>query len=87
MPGLPFDELYLSFDKVTRCQEIAIDVLVDDSPVNRHLITEAEAATPCAADGGGDGRGPAVIHLPEIGVAGEEHRLDGLAWLLPRKSG
>lgn len=32
--GLPFDELYCSFDKVARCREIAIDVLVDDSPVN-----------------------------------------------------
>jgi len=32
--GLPFDELYCSFDKVARCREIGIDVLVDDSPVN-----------------------------------------------------
>lgn len=32
--GLPFDELYCSFDKVTRCCEIGIDVLVDDSPIN-----------------------------------------------------
>jgi uncharacterized protein len=32
--GLPYDELYCSFDKVTRCVEIGIDVLVDDSPVN-----------------------------------------------------
>jgi uncharacterized protein len=32
--GVPFDGLYCSFDKVTRCVEIGIDVLVDDSPVN-----------------------------------------------------
>ncbi|HVL96519.1 MAG TPA: hypothetical protein VM266_11730 [Solirubrobacteraceae bacterium] len=32
--GLPFDELYCSYDKVTRCVEIGIDVLIDDSPVN-----------------------------------------------------
>ena len=32
--GLPYDELYCSYDKVTRCVEIGIDVLVDDSPVN-----------------------------------------------------
>ena len=32
--GLPYDELYCSFDKVSRCREIGIDVLVDDSPVN-----------------------------------------------------
>jgi len=38
--GLPYDELYCSFDKVTRCVEIEIDVLIDDSPVN--LTTAAE---------------------------------------------
>ena len=32
--GLPHDELYCSYDKVTRCVEIGIDVLIDDSPVN-----------------------------------------------------
>jgi uncharacterized HAD superfamily protein len=32
--GLPYDELYCSYDKVSRCAEIGIDVLVDDSPVN-----------------------------------------------------
>jgi len=32
--GLPYDELYCSWDKVSRCTEIGIDVLVDDSPVN-----------------------------------------------------
>ena len=32
--GLPHDELYCSYDKVARCAEIAIDVLIDDSPIN-----------------------------------------------------
>jgi hypothetical protein len=32
--GLHFDELYCSFDKVARCSEIQIDLLIDDSPVN-----------------------------------------------------
>jgi uncharacterized HAD superfamily protein len=32
--GLPHHELYCSYDKIARCQEIAIDVLIDDSPVN-----------------------------------------------------
>jgi uncharacterized HAD superfamily protein len=32
--GLPYDDLYCSFDKVTRARELDIDVLVDDSPVN-----------------------------------------------------
>ena len=32
--GLPHDELYCSYDKVARCTEIGIDLLIDDSPVN-----------------------------------------------------
>jgi beta-phosphoglucomutase-like phosphatase (HAD superfamily) len=32
--GLPYDDLYCSFDKVSRCVELGIDVLIDDSPVN-----------------------------------------------------
>jgi hypothetical protein len=32
--GMPFDDLHCSFDKVTRCVELGIHVLVDDSPVN-----------------------------------------------------
>ena len=39
--GLPHDDLHCSFDKVGRCREIAIDVLIDDSPVN--LMQAAEA--------------------------------------------
>jgi hypothetical protein len=32
--GLPYDELYCSYDKVSRCVEIGIDVLIDDAPAN-----------------------------------------------------
>ena len=32
--GLPFDDLYCSFDKISRCVELGIDILIDDSPVN-----------------------------------------------------
>jgi uncharacterized protein len=32
--GMPYDDLHCSFDKITRCVELEIDVLVDDSPVN-----------------------------------------------------
>jgi uncharacterized HAD superfamily protein len=39
--GLPYDELYCSWDKVARCREIGIDVLIDDSPVN--LLNAGEA--------------------------------------------
>jgi uncharacterized HAD superfamily protein len=39
--GLRFDELYCSYDKVSRCQEIGIDLLIDDSPAN--IVRAAEA--------------------------------------------
>jgi FMN phosphatase YigB (HAD superfamily) len=32
--GMPYDDLHCSFDKVSRCVELGIHVLVDDSPVN-----------------------------------------------------
>ena len=31
---MPYDDLHCSYDKVSRCVELEIDVLVDDSPVN-----------------------------------------------------
>ena len=39
--GLPYDELYCSFDKVARCREIGIELLIDDSPVT--LMAAADA--------------------------------------------
>ncbi len=32
--GLPYDELYCSYDKLARCAEIDIGLLIDDSPLN-----------------------------------------------------
>jgi uncharacterized HAD superfamily protein len=32
--GMPYDDLHCSYDKITRCVELDIDVLVDDSPAN-----------------------------------------------------
>jgi uncharacterized HAD superfamily protein len=43
--GLPHDELYCSFDKVARCRELAIDVLIDDSPVTLVKASEAGITT------------------------------------------
>ena len=45
--GLPFDELYCSYDKVARCREIGIGVLIDDSPrtLERALAAGMTAAT------------------------------------------
>jgi hypothetical protein len=39
--GLRHDELYCSFDKVARCVELDIDVLIDDSPCNLQHALEA----------------------------------------------
>ena len=39
--GMPYDDLHCSWDKVPRCVELEIDVLVDDSPVNITKATEA----------------------------------------------
>jgi len=39
--GLPYDELYCSYDKIARCVELGIDVLIDDSPVNLLKAVEA----------------------------------------------
>jgi hypothetical protein len=32
--GMPVDDLCCSYDKVSRCVELDIDVLIDDSPIN-----------------------------------------------------
>ncbi len=32
--GMPYDDLHCSYDKISRCVELGIHVLVDDSPVN-----------------------------------------------------
>lgn len=39
--GLRFDDLHCSYDKVARCQELGIGLLIDDSPVN--LVRALEA--------------------------------------------
>ena len=38
--GLAHDELYCSYDKIARCRELGIDLLVDDSPVNLERALE-----------------------------------------------
>ena len=42
--GLPYDELYCSYDKIARAVEIGIDVLIDDSPVNLDRADDAGIA-------------------------------------------
>ena len=36
--GAPYDELYCSWDKIARCVELEIDILIDDSPVNLEKV-------------------------------------------------
>ena len=42
--GLPYDDLHCSWDKVARCSQIDIDVLIDDSPVNLERALDAGMA-------------------------------------------
>lgn len=39
--GLPWHDLHCSYDKISRCVELGIDVLVDDSPVNIERARDA----------------------------------------------
>jgi uncharacterized protein len=53
--GVPYDDLHCSFDKVGRCVELGIDVLIDDSPINisraiEHGIVAATIAHPWNRD-------------------------------------
>jgi len=42
--GLAHDDLHCSYDKVARCRELDIDLLIDDSPVNLQRGLEAGLA-------------------------------------------
>jgi uncharacterized HAD superfamily protein len=42
--GLPYDDLYCSYDKVSRCTELGIDLLIDDSPENLRRAIDAGIA-------------------------------------------
>ena len=42
--GLRHDDLHCSYDKVARCQELSIDLLIDDSPVNLQRALEVGMA-------------------------------------------
>ncbi|HEY2632660.1 MAG TPA: hypothetical protein VGI26_09825 [Solirubrobacteraceae bacterium] len=43
--GMPFDDLCCSYDKVSRCAELDIDLLIDDSPLNLTAAIERGMAT------------------------------------------
>ncbi len=53
--GLPYDDLHCSTDKVGRCVELGIELLIDDSPINisralEHGIVAATIAHPWNRD-------------------------------------
>jgi hypothetical protein len=42
--GLPFDDLHCSYDKISRCLELEIDLLIDDGPLNLAAALEQRIA-------------------------------------------
>ena len=76
--GMPYDDLHCSYDKVSRCVELEIDVLVDDSPVNleralEHGIAAATIVHPWNAELVEAGRAIGARDWFEL-----RHRLDPL---------
>jgi uncharacterized protein len=66
--GMPCDDLHCSFDKVSRCVVLGIDVLVDDSPVN--LIRAREAGIVPAT----------IVHPWNERLVAEEGVIGGRDW-------
>jgi hypothetical protein len=66
--GLQYDDLHCSYDKVARCVELDIDLLIDDSPVNiaRALERGIAAAT--------------IVHPWNRDVVEEEDVIAGEDW-------
>ena len=66
--AMPYDDLHCSYDKVTRCVELHIDVLVDDSPVNLENAREQGIL------------GATIIHPWNASVIDDEHVVGGRDW-------
>jgi FMN phosphatase YigB (HAD superfamily) len=66
--GMPFDDLHCSFDKVSRCVELGVHVLVDDSPAN---IERAREAGIVAAT---------ILHPWNEGLVGRDGVIGGRDW-------
>jgi beta-phosphoglucomutase-like phosphatase (HAD superfamily) len=43
--GLPYDDLHCSYDKISRCAELGIELLIDDSPANIAAAIDCGIAT------------------------------------------
>jgi len=66
--GLEYDELYCSYDKVARCREIGIHVLIDDSPAN--IVGALQAGMTAAT----------IRHPWNEDVCAEEDVISGADW-------
>jgi uncharacterized protein len=66
--ALPYDDLHCSFDKVSRCVELGIDLLIDDSPVN---ISRARDAGMLAAT---------IVHPWNEELVGRDGVIGGRDW-------
>lgn len=66
--GLRHDDLHCSYDKVARCVELGIDVLIDDSPVNISRAIDA-GITPAA-----------ILHPWNEDVVAEEGVVAAVDW-------
>lgn len=66
--GMPFDDLHCSYDKVSRCVELGVHVLVDDSPVN---LQRARAEGMIAAT---------ILHPWNRGLVDAGEVIGGLDW-------
>lgn len=72
--GVPYDELHCSYDKVSRCVELGIDLLIDDSPDNiaaaiEHGIAAATISHPWNRD---------ICEIEDVVVAADWHELSRL---------
>jgi hypothetical protein len=66
--GMPCDDLHCSYDKVSRCVELGIDLLIDDSPVN--IARARRAGIACAT----------ILHPWNEGLAAEDGVIAARDW-------
>jgi uncharacterized HAD superfamily protein len=66
--GMPYDDLHCSYDKISRCVELGIDVLVDDSPQNLKNAREQGIA------------GATIIHPWNAELVGEDGIIGARDW-------
>jgi uncharacterized protein len=66
--GLPFHDLHCSYDKISRCVELGIDLLVDDSPLNLERARQEGMAA------------ATILHPWNADLAGRDGVIGGHDW-------